>query len=170
TAGPLHARARPRERRRRRARARGAAGGARPSVRKRLLLAAGILVLLGGGAAGVYVLYVRHAGRDVRGSPTVEFTPTLAPPKPLPAPHVVGRKQANVALTRVDWPLYGYDPARLRWVPSALRPPYRRVWTFRALKLVEFPPVIAYGRLFFANNGGTIFAVPAANGRRQWRL
>ena len=37
---------------------------------------------------------------------------------------------------------------------SRSRPPFRRVWTFRARSLVEFPPAIAYGRLFFANNAG----------------
>ena len=36
----------------------------------------------------------------------------------------------------------------------ALAPPFRRVWTFRARNLVEFPPAVAYGRLFFANNAG----------------
>jgi len=123
------------------------------------------------------VLYVKHASRDVRGSPTVEFTPTVAAPKPLPPPpkppkpHPKGKpKPVNPVLSRVDWPLFGYDDARLRWVPSTLGPPFHRAWTFRARKLVEFPPVVAYGRLFFANNGGTIFAVAAANGRAQWRF
>jgi outer membrane protein assembly factor BamB len=131
---------------------------------KRALLAAAVLVLLGGGALLGYVLYVKHSSGDVRGSPTVEFTPQLPPPTP--PPRRVSKKRT---LTRVDWPLYGYDPRRLRWVPSRLRPPFRTVWTFRARKLLEFPPVIAYGRLYVVNNSGTLFSISAATGRAQWR-
>ena len=32
-----------------------------------------------------------------------------------------------------------------------LAPPFRTLWTFRARSLVEFPPVVAYGHLFFAD-------------------
>src|SRR5207237_4509471 len=125
---------------------------ARAPVRKWLLVGAGVFVLLAAGAVGGYVLHVKHASRDVRGSPTVEFTPTIAPPKPIPKPPPKAKPGKPAALVRVDWPFCGYDDARLRWVPSSLHPPFRRAWTFRARKLVEFPPVIAYGRLFVANN------------------
>src|SRR5207248_3153752 len=114
--------------------------------------------------------------RDVRGSPTVEFTPTLAAPKPLQAPASPTRTKRRKAvsgraeLASVAWPVYGYDAQRLRWVPSRVAPPFRRVWTFRARTLVEFPPVLAYGRLFVVNNTGTAFAISAANGRVQWRF
>ena len=47
-------------------------------------------------------------------------------------------------------------------------PPFRRVWMFRARQLLEFPPAIAYGRLYFANNSGVIFAVNAKTGKRAW--
>ncbi len=47
-----------------------------------------------------------------------------------------------------------------------LAPPFTRVWTFRAQALVEFPPAVAYGRLFFANNAGVLFAIGAKNGKR----
>jgi outer membrane protein assembly factor BamB len=47
-------------------------------------------------------------------------------------------------------------------------PPYRPLWFFRARSLVEFPPAIAYGRLYFANAEGTLFAVDIKRVRTQW--
>src|SRR5689334_12313048 len=115
-------------------------------MRKRLLVGAAVVVvaLLAAGAA--WYLYVKHAGRDIHGSSTVEFVPTPPPPKP---------KEPGIA-----WPMYGFDAQRLRVATDiSLAPPFRHLWTFRAQSLVEFPPVVAYGRLFFANNEGVLFAV-----------
>ncbi len=70
----------------------------------------------------------------------------------------------------VAWPTYGHDPERQRFANGVqLAPPFRRAWTFRAQALVEFPPAVAYGRLFFANNAGVVFAVGAKNGKRAWK-
>ena len=66
--------------------------------------------------------------------------------------------------------MYGHDPERLRVATgSSLGPPFTRAWTFHAQSLVEFPPAVAYGRLFFANNDGVLFAVSAKTGKRAWR-
>jgi outer membrane protein assembly factor BamB len=125
-------------------------------VRRRILLAVGVLAVLAGGAAVGWYLHVKHASRDIKGSSTVEFTPTQpTPPKP--------------AEPGIAWPFYGHDPEGLRFANGvSLAPPFRRLWTFRARTLVEFPPAIAYGRLFFSNNTGTVFAVGAKNGRKAW--
>jgi len=126
-------------------------------VRRGLLLAAAALVLAAVGAAVGYVLYVRHQSRNIRGSAKKEFVPT-AIPKPVP-------KEPGVA-----WPTYGYDPERLRFPNGvSLAPPFERAWTFRARSLVEFPPAVAYGRLFFANNSGVVYAISAKTGKRAWR-
>jgi outer membrane protein assembly factor BamB len=126
-------------------------------MRRRLLIAVALVVLALIGAGVAYYLRVKHESRDIRGSSTVEFVSTQAAP---PAP-----KEPGVA-----WPTYGYDPERLRFLNgSTLAPPFRRVWTFRARNLVEFPPAVAYGRLYVANNAGTLFAVGARNGRAAWR-
>jgi hypothetical protein len=124
---------------------------------KRWLFALGGLVVLGVLGAGLaYYEHVKHAGRNINGSSTVEFIATATPP---PAP-----KEPGVA-----WSTYGYDSERLRFVNgSTLAPPFRRAWTFHARSLVEFPPAVAYGRLFFANNEGVMFAVGARNGRKAW--
>lgn len=97
--------------------------------------------------------------RDVRGSSTVEFV-TTQPPQPLPPPRAAG----------VVWPTFGYDQARTRTAPFSHPPPLRRVWTFRGRSLLEFPPAIAHGRLYLANNSGTLFAVNAATGRLAWKV
>jgi len=124
---------------------------------KRALLALALLLVLALAGAGVaYYLHVKHASRDIKGSPTVEFVPTeVAPPAP---------KEPGIA-----WPTYGRDPERLRVANGvSLAPPFRHDWTFQAGSLVEFPPAIAYGRLFFADNRGIVYAVGAKNGRKAW--
>jgi outer membrane protein assembly factor BamB len=126
-------------------------------VRKRLLyIAAGILVLLLAAGLAAY-LYRKHQGRDIRGSSTVEFT-NAEPPAP--------KEPQNI-----DWPMYGYDAQRLRVAPGVtLRPPFRSqpVWTFRGHALLEFPPVIGYGRLYIVNNRGEVFAIDESRGKVQW--
>lgn len=125
-------------------------------MRKWILGGAGIVVLALVAAGGGYYLYVKHAGRNIHGSSTVEFIPTAAPPAP-PKPKA-----------GVSWPMYGGDEARVRVADSELAPPFRRVWTFHAQSLVEFPPVVAYGRLYFANNDGVLFAISSKTGKRAW--
>jgi len=121
------------------------------------------LVLLVGGVAAGYVLYKREEAKDVRGSSTEEFVTTEEeeeqPPPPPPQ-----REQLEVL-----WPLNGYDAERQRVAPFDLSPPFRRVWAFRARNLLEFPPAIAYGRLYFTNNSGMMFAVNAKTGKRAWK-
>lgn len=119
--------------------------------------AAGLVVFLVAlGGAGY--LYRKHQGRDIRGSSSVEFVQT----EPKAAKEPVG----------VIWPMYGYDAARLR-APLGFKvhPPFRRapVWTFRAHALLEFPPVIAYSRIYIVNNSGTVFALHQQSGKVLWK-
>jgi outer membrane protein assembly factor BamB len=130
-------------------------------TRKRLLIGVGAVLLALAGAAAAYVLYVRHEGADVRGSSTQEFVPTQTvapPPPPLTPAKPVG----------IDWPVFGLDAERLHFLPSKLAPPFKQVWAFRAHSLVEFPPSITGGRLFVANNTGTLFAIRAETGKLLW--
>jgi outer membrane protein assembly factor BamB len=124
---------------------------------RRWLLIGGACVLLAAVGAGVAFYLVRsHQSRDVVGSSTVEFVPT----------ETVETKPREPG---ISWPAYGYDAERMRFANGiALHPPFRRIWTFHARSLVEFPPAVAYGRLYFGNNAGVLFAVGAKNGRRAW--
>jgi len=123
---------------------------------KRALVAA--VVVAGAIAIGLFAYFELRQPGDVRGSSTAEFVTTATPtvPKKPPEPGVL-------------WPTYGYSADRLRVGPGKHRPPYRRVWFFGARDLIEFPPVIAYGRLFFANESGTVFAINAKTGKRAWK-
>jgi outer membrane protein assembly factor BamB len=129
---------------------------------KRWLIVGGVvLTLLAGGIVAGYVLYKRDKAADVRGSSTEEFVTTEEekPPPPPPAQEKL----------EVVWPLNGYDAERNRVGPFALQPPFRRIWTFKARQLLEFPPVVGYGRLYFTNNSGVMFAVNAKTGKRAWK-
>jgi outer membrane protein assembly factor BamB len=126
-------------------------------MRKWILIAAGAVVLALVGGAGAYVLVKQRQARDVHGSPTVEFVTTAAPVPERP-------KEPGVL-----WQSYGFGLERTHASPYALRPPFRRSWTFRAQALLEFPPVLAFGRLFFAANDGGVFAINAQTGKRAWK-
>jgi len=124
-------------------------------VRKALVAAALVLLLALGAVAG-YVFYKRHEGRNIRGSSSQEFVTTEAKPPVQRTPDVV-------------WPTYGYDNERVKAVTGFhLRPPFRVQWAFRARKLLEFPPVIAYGKLYIVNNAGVVFAIEARTGHEKW--
>ena len=131
-------------------------------MRRWLIVGGLLLVLLVLGAAGGYVLYKRDKAVDVRGSSTEEFVTTE---EEEPAPPPPPKKET----LEVVWPLNGYDAERNRVGPFALKPPFRRLWTFRARQLLEFPPAVAYGRLYFTNNSGVMFAVNAKTGKRAWK-
>jgi outer membrane protein assembly factor BamB len=137
----------------RRSRLRWAAGGAAAAV------------LLAVAAAGIYVFAVDRAGRDVRGSATIEFVATDVPEPAVSLP----KPSRKVAPTTVAWPTYGYDARRLRHAPGLrLRPPYRKVWTFRGRALLEFPPAVAYGRLFLPTFDGRFYALDSKTGKVVW--
>ena len=126
-------------------------------MRKRVLLALGGVVLLVVAALVAFVLYRKHESRDVHGSSTVEFVTTRGKPKSPPP----GGK--------IRWPMYRFDSAR-QGAPEGMlvKPPYRLHWFFRARSLVEFPPAVAYGKLYFANAGGTLYALDSRRVRPRW--
>lgn len=71
---------------------------------------------------------------------------------------------------RVSWPLYGYDRARTRYLPAkGLKPPFQKKWRYTDGPLLEFPPVIAAGRLFFVDNSGYAIALDADSGKQLWK-
>jgi outer membrane protein assembly factor BamB len=127
---------------------------------KRWIVPGAALLVAAGGALAAFVLIRQHEARDIRGSSTEEFIPTLGP--------TVEQAAAPVD-PDVPWPTYGYNAARARNAPFDHRPPFRGIWRFRAQNLIEFPPVVGTRRLYFVNNSGVLFALNARTGRRAWR-
>jgi outer membrane protein assembly factor BamB len=125
-------------------------------MRRVLIVLAGIAVVVAGVLAAVVIHRVGQEG-NLRGSSTDEFTIPTVPVRPKPTP------------LRIQWPQYGFDTERTRAVQLGLRPPFRKVWWYGAGSLVEFPPAIGYGRLFFSTNSGKFAAVSMKTGKRGWK-
>jgi outer membrane protein assembly factor BamB len=123
---------------------------------RRLLKALAVLAVLLAGAVTAIVIHRLQQEHDIRGSSTIEYHP-----QPIPKPPPAHEK--------IAWPQYGLDATRSRDVDLALRPPFRRVWTYHAGSLVEFPPAIGYGRLFFSTNSGKFAAISTRTGKRAWK-
>ena len=131
------------------------------ALRRRWLIAGAVVLVLVALAAGILVAYRLHQERNIKGSSTVEFTTTTPPKKPVSPPKPQG----------VVWPLWGYDPPHTR-APEGIKllPPYRTIWTFNARQLLEFPPAIAYGRLYINSYDGVFYALNEKTGKRAVAL
>jgi outer membrane protein assembly factor BamB len=122
-----------------------------------------VLALVVGLLAAAYLRVWRHRAPLIRGSTTTQYEP-----KPAPAP-TRGRAPAPAAEPGIAWPTYGFDQERTRFAPGIrLRPPFRRVWTFHGRSLLEFPPVVGYGRVYIPNFAGRLFALDASTGKTVW--
>jgi outer membrane protein assembly factor BamB len=121
------------------------------------LLALGAVV----GAAIIGYLALKRPG-DVHNQQAIEhFVPEE--PKPIPKPNPVKPSYG------VNWPVFGLNPARTRYLPvRGMRPPYDKVWRYTQRPLLEFPPVYVGGTLYAVNNSGFAFALDAKNGKKLW--
>lgn len=116
------------------------------------LLALGVGTALGGWA------WHENRDRTVRGSPTKEFIPAQAP-----------KKRPHKEITEEPWPVYGYNVERTRAAPFKIRPPYAGLWKLRTKDALEGPPVVAYGRVFFVDQHGKMFALKSRTGKIVWK-
>ena len=79
------------------------------------------------------------------------------------------QKPPKPAAKTVNWPIFGLNAARTRYLPAkGVKPPYRLIWHYTERPLLEFPPVYAEGKLFFINNNGYAFALDADSGKVLW--
>ena len=121
--------------------------------RRAMLALAGAFALILGGVVGIAYDKLKRPA-DIHNS-TAAFQPQK--------PKLQKRKT-------VGWPLYGYDRARTRYLPAkGVRPPFQRIWRYTDHPLLEFPPTIAGGRLFFVNNSGYAVALDADTGKQLWK-
>jgi outer membrane protein assembly factor BamB len=117
-----------------------------------VLLALGIAVSLG---IVAYELLKRPG--DVHNEAAIQH---FKPQKPKALP-----KRART----VNWPLYGYDRGRTRYLPArGIVPPFRKLWRYTQRPLLEFPPIYVAGALYGVNNNANAFALDADTGKVLW--
>jgi outer membrane protein assembly factor BamB len=126
------------------------------SVRTRVLIVAGLALAVAGGGVGAYFLLKRDS--DVECPPPCNLE-TEKPPR-----------KKEVVKT-VNWPVYGYDDQRTRYLPTRrVRPPYdASIWSFNAGKLLEFSPVVGDGVLYFQDKNSLFYALDADTGKVKWK-
>jgi outer membrane protein assembly factor BamB len=127
----------------------------------RWALAAGLVLLLLAGGAVAFVLL--HKPGNVS-HPNLSFTPpttTQAPPAP---------KKKRKPVDTFEWPRYGFDAARTRVFDGrhVPKPPLRVGWRYQDFALLEFPPVIYHGTLFFIDDNGSAKALDKRTGHKLW--
>jgi outer membrane protein assembly factor BamB len=122
---------------------------------RRLLVVAGLLILLAGLATAYYVSKHRFGG-DVRGSST-EFVRS----------QTVAAPAARESLVS---PMFGGEPQHLHVGVGRVRPPYRLDWVAEGTSLVEFPPAIGFHYLYYATLSGNFIAASTRTGRRLWTV
>ena len=131
------------------------------------MLVLGVLVLLVaaiGAAVGYY--FYEGRSREVTGSSTEEFLPEENPADTT-TPATTTTPPPKPAL-EAQWPTYGRDIQRTHVSPAKHRPPYRQVWMHRARHYIEFPPVVAYDKIFVAQQRGRFYALNAETGKQLW--
>ena len=128
------------------------------SWKRVLLVVVGLVAVAAAGAVGAW-FWNQQQTKDIRGSSTREFDTTEAT-----------TTRAVEQIETEPWPLYGLTPQRTRdAVEFHHRPPFHTSWSFDARALVEFPPVIAYRRLYFSNISGQMRGLNARTGKVVWR-
>jgi outer membrane protein assembly factor BamB len=96
---------------------------------------------------------------DSGGSGETTTSASAAAPTPVPA-----------APQTTNWPTYGLDAARTRYMPThTVRPPYKVAWTYDARHLMEYSPIVVGDTLYGIDNNGEAFALNTRNGKQRWR-
>jgi outer membrane protein assembly factor BamB len=151
-------------------------------VKKKLLIALGLVVLLAAGAAVAAYLRLNdtaegHLDTELEGvsvvAPPPETTsPTTAPStvptaEPEPKP---GQAYAYSHSDRLCWPTFGRNGRRAQALPEVpLGKPIRHFWIRGLGGYIEYPPSYCKGVLYVNTVRGTTFAINAHNGAIVWK-
>ena len=88
-------------------------------------------------------------------------------------PHAkfVAKREKKPRAKAVNWPEYGLNDERTRYLPSKrVHPPYSRSWDFLSPSLLEFSPVYVRGRLYVINKDATFYDLNAhKRGKIIWK-
>src|SRR3954453_24215444 len=140
------------------------------TTRKKLPLGARVVLLLM--VIGRTVFALTRPPEDVS-NPNVEFDPeptATEVPEAIPEEPKAGSKKAD-PLRNFVWGDYGYSKDRRKFLPASklLRPPFWRVWSYPGSVLLEFPPIMADGKLYLLKNNGSLHAIDKRTGRAVWK-
>lgn len=125
--------------------------------RQRGKLAAIALVALVAIAGGALIAWNELKRPEDVSNPDVAFKAPVKKPKPVPQNKTV------------NWTTFRLNPQRTGYLPvNGIRPPFKRVWRYGDEPLLEFPPVVVNGRLYFIDNDGHTYALRTDNGRKVW--
>jgi outer membrane protein assembly factor BamB len=131
--------------------------------REQRWIAVALIAAVGLAIAGAIVAYeLLKRPPDVHNEKAIRhFVPEK--PKLPPPPPPKGKPRT------VNWPMYGLDPARTRYLPArGIKPPFRKLWRYTQRPLLEFPPIVVGGKLYAVNNSGFAFAIDANTGKKLW--
>lgn len=123
------------------------------SVPVRIALGAGVGAALVGAIVIGYLVLKRPA--DVH-NPEAAFEPKQE----------VKKKQREET---TNWPLYGLNRARTRYLAAGVKPPFRQKWAFDAGQLLEFSPILVGRTLYVMNNDAKVFALNSETGNVKWK-
>ena len=80
------------------------------------------------------------------------------------------KEKQKLEKEHVNWPLYGFDLERTRYLPAkGIEPPFDHRFLFDAHSLLEFSPIFVDGTLYVMNKEAVFFAVDAGNGKVLWK-
>jgi outer membrane protein assembly factor BamB len=69
-----------------------------------------------------------------------------------------------------DWPTYGFNQARTRYLATdQVKPPFQVAWRYDARHLMEYSPIVVGKSLYGIDNNGEAFALNTRNGKERWR-
>lgn len=81
-----------------------------------------------------------------------------------------GKERRPKPRKTVNWTRFGYDLGRSKFLDTPrIRPPFRKLWKWQGEELIEFPPIVVDGRLYFIDNDGVYVALDASSGKVLWR-
>ena len=90
-------------------------------------------------------------------NPDVPFEQPVKKPKPVPENKTV------------NWTTFRLNPQRTGYLPvNGIHPPFKRIWKYGDQPLLEFPPIVVNGVLYFVDNDGHARALNADTGREIW--
>jgi outer membrane protein assembly factor BamB len=77
---------------------------------------------------------------------------------------------AQASAAAVDWPTYGQNGERTRYLAAkGVKPPFKVAWRFKGQALLEYSPIVVAGTLYGINNNGLAFALDAKTGKARWK-